>query len=77
MDTGIYSVHLKSNLITQGDKEAETSKNIRKREVAIGQLLTHVQDVIGKTMPTIKAGVIGGYFNTNHDEAMSAEEINA
>jgi endonuclease/exonuclease/phosphatase family metal-dependent hydrolase len=72
-DIGVYSVHLKSNLITHGDK-AETAKNIRKREVAIGQLLTHVQDVIGTTMPTIKGVVIGGDFNTNHDEAMFAEE---
>ena len=48
-DIGVYSVHLKSNLITHGDKEAETTKNIRKREVAIAQLLTHVHDVIGMT----------------------------
>ena len=32
---GIYSVHLKSNLITHGDVEAETAKNIQKREVAV------------------------------------------
>jgi hypothetical protein len=38
-DIGVYSVHLKSNLITHGDKEAETAKNIQKREVAIAQLL--------------------------------------
>jgi endonuclease/exonuclease/phosphatase family metal-dependent hydrolase len=73
-DIGVYSVHLKSNLITHGDKGAETAKNIRKREVAIGQLLTHVQDVIGTTMPTIKGIVIGGDFNTNHDQAMFSEE---
>jgi endonuclease/exonuclease/phosphatase family metal-dependent hydrolase len=71
---GVYSVHLKSNLITHGDKEAETAKNIRKREVAIDQLLTHVQDVIGTTMPTIRGILIGGDFNTNHDQAMFAEE---
>ena len=29
---GVYSVHLKSNLITHGDKEAETAKNIQKRQ---------------------------------------------
>jgi endonuclease/exonuclease/phosphatase family metal-dependent hydrolase len=73
-DIGVYSVHLKSNLITHGDKDAETTKNIRKREVAIGQLLTHVQDVIGTTIPTIKGVVIGGDFNTNHDQEMFAEE---
>ena len=73
-DVGVYSVHLKSNLITHGDKEAETAKNIRKREVAITQLLTHIHDVIGVKMPTIKGVVIGGDFNTNHDQAMFAAE---
>jgi endonuclease/exonuclease/phosphatase family metal-dependent hydrolase len=73
-DIGVYSVHLKSNLITHGDREAETAKNIRKREVAIAQLLTHIHDVIGTTMPTIKGVVIGGDFNTNHDQAMFAAE---
>jgi endonuclease/exonuclease/phosphatase family metal-dependent hydrolase len=61
-DLGVYSVHLKSNLITHGDREAETAKNIRKREVAIAQLLTHIHDVIGTTIPTVKAIVIGGRF---------------
>src|SRR5438876_11844263 len=73
-DIGVYSVHLKSNLITHGDKEAETAKNIRKREVAIAQLLTHIHDVVGTTIPTIKGIVIGGDFNTNHDQAMFAAE---
>jgi hypothetical protein len=58
-DIGVYSVHLKSNLITHGDRETETAKNIQKREVAIAQLLTHVHDVIGSTMPSIKGVVIG------------------
>jgi endonuclease/exonuclease/phosphatase family metal-dependent hydrolase len=73
-DVGVYSVHLKSNLIIHGDKEAETAKNIRKREVAIAQLLTHVHDVIGTTMPSIKGVVIGGDFNTNHDQKMFGAE---
>ena len=73
-EVGVYSVHLKSNLITHGDREAETGKNIRKREVAIAQLLTHIHDVIGTKMPTIKGVVIGGDFNTNHDQAMFAAE---
>jgi endonuclease/exonuclease/phosphatase family metal-dependent hydrolase len=73
-DIGVYSLHLKSNLITHGDREGETAKNIRKREVAIAQLLTHVQDVIGTTMPTIKRVLIGGDFNTNHDQTMFAAE---
>jgi endonuclease/exonuclease/phosphatase family metal-dependent hydrolase len=73
-DIGVYSLHLKSNLITHGDRQAETAKNTRKREVAIAQLLTHVRDVIGTTMPTIKNIVIGGDFNTNHDQEMFAAE---
>jgi endonuclease/exonuclease/phosphatase family metal-dependent hydrolase len=73
-DIGVYSVHLKSNLITRGNREAETAKNIQKREIAITQLLAHVHDVIGTTMPTIKGVVIGGDFNTNHDQAMFAAE---
>ena len=73
-DVGVYSVHLKSNLITRGDKEAEAAKNIQKREVAIAQLLTHIHDVIGRTMPTIKRVVIGGDFNTNHGQAMFVAE---
>src|SRR4026208_1101513 len=73
-DIGVYSLHLKSNLITHGDRGTETAKNIRKREVAIAQLLTHVHDVIGSTMPSIKSVVIGGDFNTNHDQEMFAAE---
>jgi endonuclease/exonuclease/phosphatase family metal-dependent hydrolase len=73
-DIGVYSVHLKSNLITHGDRETETAKNIQKRGVAIAQLLGHVQDVVGTTIPSIKGVVIGGDFNTNHDQAMFAAE---
>ena len=73
-EIGVYSVHLKSNLITHGDREAETAKNIRKREVAITQLLAHIHEVVGTTMPTIKGIVIGGDFNTNHDQAMFSAE---
>jgi endonuclease/exonuclease/phosphatase (EEP) superfamily protein YafD len=67
-------VHLKSNLITHDDREAETAKNIQKREVAIAQLLTHVHEVIGTTIPSIKGIVIGGDFNTNRDQEMFAAE---
>ncbi|HSS17574.1 MAG TPA: hypothetical protein VLQ29_11445 [Candidatus Dormibacteraeota bacterium] len=73
-DIEVYSVHLKSNLITHGNREAETAKNIQEREVAIAQLLAHVRDVIGTTIPSIKGVVIGGDFNTNHDQAMFAAE---
>jgi endonuclease/exonuclease/phosphatase family metal-dependent hydrolase len=71
---GVYSLHLKSNLIIHDNREAETAKNIRKREVATAQLLAHIHDVIGTTMPTIKSVVIGGDFNTNHDQAMFSAE---
>src|SRR4029077_17117265 len=71
---GVYSVHLKSNLITHGDKEAETAKNIAKREVAVAQLLTHVRYIIEKKMLAIKGIVIGGDFNTNHDQEMFESE---
>jgi endonuclease/exonuclease/phosphatase family metal-dependent hydrolase len=73
-DVGVYSVHLKSNLITHGNKETETVKNIRKREVAITQLLAHVRDVIATAVPSIHRVVIGGDFNTNHDQTMFAPE---
>src|SRR5882724_12717617 len=73
-DIGVYSVHLKSNLITHGDREAEAAKNIQKREVAIAQLLTHIHDVVSTTMPSIKGIVIAGDFNTNQDQAMFAAE---
>jgi endonuclease/exonuclease/phosphatase family metal-dependent hydrolase len=73
-DIGVYSVHLKSNLITRGNKEAEAAKNVRKREVAIDQLMAHVRDMIGAKIPTINRLIIGGDFNTNHDQAMFASE---
>ena len=71
---GVYSVHLKSNLITHGDPATETAKNIAKREVAVAQLRAHVRDIIEKTMLAIKGIVIGGDFNTNHDQEMFAAE---
>ena len=72
---GVYSVHLKSNLITRGDTETETAKNIQKREVAVTQLIAHVHDVIETTKLAIKGIVIGGDFNTNHDqETFEAEK---
>src|SRR5215471_11156866 len=73
-DIGVYSVHLKSNLITYGDPVAEAAKNIRKREIAIDQLMTHVRDFIGAKMPAINRFIIGGDFNTNHDQTMFATE---
>jgi endonuclease/exonuclease/phosphatase family metal-dependent hydrolase len=72
-DIGVYSLHLKSNRIAYGNKEIETVKNIRKREVSIQQLLAHIHDVIGTVIPSVK-GLIGGDFNTNHDQAMFSAE---
>ena len=65
---------MKSNLITHGDKEIETAQNIRKREVSIQQLLAHIHDVIETVIPSIKGLIIGGDFNTNHDQAIFAAE---
>jgi endonuclease/exonuclease/phosphatase family metal-dependent hydrolase len=73
-DIGVYSLHLKSNLISHGDNEIEAAKNIRKREVSIQQLLAHIHDVIGTVIPSIKGLVIGGDFNTNHDQPMFSAE---
>jgi endonuclease/exonuclease/phosphatase family metal-dependent hydrolase len=71
---GVYSLHLKSNLITRGNQEAEAAKNIRKREVAIGQLMVHIRDIIGAKIPVINRLIVGGDFNTNRDQAMFALE---
>jgi hypothetical protein len=49
-------------------------KNIRKREVAIDQLLNHVRDVIAPAMPMVKSIVVGGDFNTNLDQPDFAAE---
>ncbi len=73
-DIGVYSLHLKSNLITRGNKEDEAAKNIRKREVAIDQLMLHVRDFIGAKIPAINRLIVGGDFNTNQDQAMFALE---
>jgi endonuclease/exonuclease/phosphatase family metal-dependent hydrolase len=73
-DIGIYSLHLKSNRIMFGNKAIETAKNIRKREVSIQQLLAHIHDVIATAIPSIKGLIVGGDFNTNHDQAMFATE---
>jgi endonuclease/exonuclease/phosphatase family metal-dependent hydrolase len=73
-DIGVYSVHLKSNLITRGNKEAEAAKNTRKREAAIDQLMAHVRDFIGVKIPTINRLIVGGDFNTNQDQAMFSSE---
>ena len=74
VDVGVYCLHLKSNLVTSGNREAATAKNIRKREVAIDQLLAHIRDVIGAKIPMINRLIIGGDFNTNQDQAMFASE---
>src|SRR5437773_8452721 len=73
-DIGVYSLHLKSNLITHGDKETETARNIRKREVSIQQLLAHIHDVIETVIPSIKGLIIGSDFKTNHYQAMFTAE---
>lgn len=71
---GLYSMHLKSNLIIRGDKEKEAAKNIHKREIVVAQLLNHINDVIKPSMPMVTGIVVGGDFNTNPDQAMFGTE---
>lgn len=71
---GVYSLHLKSNLIMRANKEIETARNIRKREVATDQLLSHLRDVIATAISSIEAVIVGGDFNTNKDQPMFASE---
>ncbi len=73
-DVGIYAVHLKSNLIMKSDKTVEALKNIRKREVAINQVLNHMRDMIAPALPMVKSFVVGGDFNTNLDQPDFAAE---
>ena len=73
-DIGVYSLHLKSNLIMRGNEEVETAKNIRKREVAAFQLLNHLRDIMTTAIPSIKTVIIGGDFNTNKDQPMFTSE---
>jgi endonuclease/exonuclease/phosphatase (EEP) superfamily protein YafD len=56
----------------RGNKEIETAKNIRKREVATDQLLNHLRDIITTAISSIKTVIIGGDFNTNKDQPMFA-----
>ncbi len=74
-DLGIYSVHLKSNLIMRGDKAVERGKNVRKREIAMKQLLSHVHEVIEEKLPAVKSIVVAGDFNTNGEEFADDDSI--
>jgi endonuclease/exonuclease/phosphatase family metal-dependent hydrolase len=67
-DVGIYSVHLKSNLIIHGDKAVEATKNVKKREVSAHQLIGHMRGVIATAIPNIQSEVVAGDFNTNTEE---------
>jgi endonuclease/exonuclease/phosphatase family metal-dependent hydrolase len=67
-DIGVYSVHLKSNLILSGDKDAEMATDIRKREIAARQLISHINGTVAKAMPMITSFVVGGDLNTNQDQ---------
>lgn len=73
-DLGVYSVHLKSNLIMRGNKAEAAAKNIRKREVAARQLVGHLKSVIATAIPNISSTIIGGDFNTNQDQSMFLSE---
>ena len=73
-DVGVYCVHLKSNLIRAKDNEAEKAKNIHKREIAIQQLLAHMDDMIPTVLPSVTSFIVGGDFNTNKDQEIFADE---
>jgi endonuclease/exonuclease/phosphatase family metal-dependent hydrolase len=73
-DVGFYCVHLKSNLVMHGDKEAANKLNIHKREMATEQLISHIKGTVSSGMPSIKTIVIGGDFNTNKDQELFQEE---
>jgi endonuclease/exonuclease/phosphatase family metal-dependent hydrolase len=73
VDIGFYSVHLKSNL-TRGNEQVQSQFNILKRELAVDQITTHTEDLQRRLMPTVKAVVVGGDFNTNRDELLFASE---
>jgi hypothetical protein len=64
----VYSVHLKSNLVLQGQKDAELALDIQKREIAATQLVNHMGNVVSKAMPMITSVVIAGDLNTNQDQ---------
>jgi endonuclease/exonuclease/phosphatase family metal-dependent hydrolase len=74
VDVGVYSLHLKSNLVMHGDKTAEAQKNRLKREVSIEQVLNHIRNDIPRKLPTVKSFVVGGDFNTNLDQPEFAGE---
>jgi exonuclease III len=57
--------------ITHGDPVAETAKNIRKREIAIDQLMTHVRD-FGK-----KSGVKSKHLTFASREAETLKALTA
>jgi hypothetical protein len=59
IEPGAYHVE---NRITHGNREIETAKNIRKREVAIDQLMAHIRDMVGAKIPTINRLIIGANF---------------
>jgi endonuclease/exonuclease/phosphatase family metal-dependent hydrolase len=73
VDVGFYSVHLKSNLV-RGNAERQSQLNILKRELASEQLISHVVDVQRRLMPSVKAVVVGGDFNTNRDQPLFLSE---
>ena len=75
VDVGVYSVHLKSNLIIHGDKAIEATKNVKKREVAAHQLIGHMRSVIATAIPNIQSEVVAGDFNTNAEEFPNDETL--
>jgi endonuclease/exonuclease/phosphatase family metal-dependent hydrolase len=62
----VYSLHLKSNLARRPEDE---QANYRQREESVRQLLAHIQRMENEAFKgKIAAVIVGGDFNTNHDE---------
>ena len=56
------------------EQEDQVTENVRKREIAIDQFLSHVRDVMPRRAPSLRTIVIGGDFNTNKDQDTFAKE---
>lgn len=73
-DIGVYSLHLKSNLV-RGNNPRQREINILKRELAAEQLVAHSGEVAKSFPKGIQGFVVGGDFNTNRDEFVSERTL--
>lgn len=73
-NVAFYCVHLKSNLITGGNRERQVQLNILKRELAVEQLLRQAEGLKEAVTNGALAIVVGGDFNTNVDGPLFVSE---